>query len=229
MSAKTRATLLDRLRDGADQLSWEEFFRLYWPLLYVLAKRRGCSDHTAEEIVQDVMLTVFERRDFYQYDPCRGRFRDWLATVVRNKVAEYRRRPGDRVRAPGGEFEREIEEQSGDDVPPDAQCQAAFEDGLLLVLLDVVRRETNPQTYLAFELSALHEMRGTDVAEVTGLTANAVYKARKRVLRRLVELGGEYRDDGQLHQSLKRALELRPEAAVERGLTTRVENTIRSR
>ena len=229
MSAKTRATLLDRLRDGADQLSWKEFFHVYWPLLYVLAKRRGCSDHTAEEIVQDVMLTIFEQRDFYQYDPSRGRFRDWLATVVRNKVAERRRRPAERVRAPGGEVERAIDERPSDELPPDAQCQAAFEDGLLLVLLEVVRRETNPQTYLAFELSALHEMRGTDVAEVTGLTPNAVYKARKRVLRRLVELGGEYRDDGQLHQSLKRALKLRPKAIVERGLTTRIENTIRSR
>lgn len=99
----------------------------------------------------------------------------------------------------------------------------------LLVLLEVVRRETNPQTYLAFELSALHRLRGTEVAEATGLTPNAVYKARKRVLRRLIELGGEYRDDGRLLQCLKRALELLPKAGVERGLTTRVENTIRSR
>jgi DNA-directed RNA polymerase specialized sigma24 family protein len=38
-------------------------------------------------------------------------FRDWLATVVRNKVAEYRRRPADRVRTPGGEVAREIEER----------------------------------------------------------------------------------------------------------------------
>lgn len=97
------------------------------------------------------------------------------------------------------------------------------------MLLEVVRRETNPRTYLAFELSALHEMRGTEVAEVTGLTPNAVYKARKRVLRRLVELGGEYRDDRRLPQSLKRALQLRPKAGVERSLSARVENTIRSR
>lgn len=229
MNAKTRVTLLQRLRDGADQLSWEEFFRVYWPLLYVLAKQRGCSDHTAEEIVQDVMITVFEQRDFYQYDPSRGRFRDWLATVVRNKVAEYRRRPSRRVRAHGGDFETEVLERASDELPPDARCEAAFEDGLLLVLLEVVRRETNPQTYLAFELSTLHGLRGTEVAEVTGLTPNAVYKARKSVLRRLIELGGTYRDDGRLHQCLKRALELRPKAAVERGLTTRVENTIRSR
>jgi len=229
MNAKTRTTLLERLRNGADQLSWDEFFRVYWPLLYVLARQRGCSDHTAEEVVQDVMLTVFEQRDFYQYDPSRGRFRDWLATVVRNKVAECRRRPSERVRAHGGDSDRGLPEPADDELPPDAQCEASFEDGLLLVLLEVVRRETNPRTYLAFELSALHELRGRDVAEATGLTPNAVYKARKRVLRRLIELGGSYRDDGQLHQCLKRALELRPKAAIERGLTTRVENTIRSR
>ena len=229
MNAKTRATLLEHLRNGADQLSWEEFFRTYWPLLYVLAKQRGCSDHTAEEVVQDVILTVFERRDFYEYDPKRGRFRDWLATLVRNKVAEYRRRPSERVRAQGGDSGTEMLDRASDDLPPDAQCEAAFEDGLLLVLLEVVRRETKPQTYLAFELSALHQLRGAEVAEATGMTPNAVYKARKRVLRRLIELGGEYRDDGRLVECLKRALQLWPKAGGERGLTTRVENTIRSR
>ena len=63
MSGKTRATLLERLHEGSDPLAWEEFYQRYWPLVYASAKRRGCSDHTAEEIVQEVMLTVFEQKD----------------------------------------------------------------------------------------------------------------------------------------------------------------------
>ena len=48
------------------------------------------------------MLNVFEQKDVFHYDPARGRFRDWLGKLVRNKVAQRRRRPSERVRAPGG-------------------------------------------------------------------------------------------------------------------------------
>ena len=153
MDLKTRATLLERLRDGADQLSWEEFFRDYWPVVFALARRRGCSDQTAEEVVQDVMLKVFQQRDFYQYDPARGRFRNWLGTLVRNCVAECRRRPSERVRARGGDSSGDRIDPIDDGAEPDAQCEAAFEEALLLVLLDVVRREVDPRTFLAFELA----------------------------------------------------------------------------
>ena len=229
MDGKTRATLLERLRDGADQLSWEEFFECYWPLVYAYARRRGCSDHTAEEIVQEVMVKVFQTRDFYQYDPQRGRFRDWLGVLVRNQVAEYRRRPSERVRAPGGNSDRMTWEPEGHEPEPDAAWEAVFETALLAALLDAVRREVNPCTFLAFELSTLHDLPGGEVARISGLSRNAVYKARKRVFQRLQELGAPYRDDGQLHQRVREALQSRPEAAVERSLSTRIQKTIHAR
>ncbi|NQT11897.1 MAG: sigma-70 family RNA polymerase sigma factor [Planctomycetes bacterium] len=225
MSVNTRATLLERLRDGQDQLSWEEFFRSYWPAVYALARHRGCSGETAEEIVQDVMLKVFETRDVFQYDPARGRFRDWMATLVRNRVAERRRKPSERLRARGGSDEA-LPEPESDETQPDAECETAFEKALLLVLLDVVRREVDPRTYLAFELLSFDELPGREVARITGLSRNAAYKARKRVVKRLEELGGDYRADGRLHRRLKQAAEGRPGAVVERSVTRQIEKTM---
>ncbi len=226
---KTRATLLERLRDASDPLAWDEFFRRYGRLIYALAKRRGCSDHTAEEIVQDVMLRVFEQKDLFQYDPARGRFRDWLGTLVRHRVADCRRRPSERVRARGGDADFTLGEPEADDAPPDALCEAAFEEALLLVLLDVVRREMNPQAYLAFELFTLHDLPGAKVARYTGLSRNGVYQAHKRAVRRLRQLGAAYRKEGQLGERLKRALRSRPGPAAERSLDTRIGQTMRSR
>ena len=94
----TQATLLENLRDGSDPSAWEEFFARYWPLIYGSARRRGCSEHTAEEVVQEVMLKVFRHRDVFRYDPQRGRFRDWLGKLVRNQLAEHRRRPAQRAK-----------------------------------------------------------------------------------------------------------------------------------
>ncbi len=225
----TQATLLENLRDGSDPSAWDEFFARYWPLIYGSARRRGCSEHTAEEVVQEVMLKVFRHRDVFRYDPQRGRFRDWLGKLVRSQLAEHRRRPSERVRARGGDSDPGVEELEADAAQADAAWETAFENALAAVLLDVVRRETDPRTYLAFELSALQGLAGGEVARITGLTRNAVYKARKRVLERLTQLGGPYRDEGQLQRQLKQAMESRPAAAVERALCTRIEETMRSK
>lgn len=229
MGTTTRATLLERLHDGANVLAWEEFFDHYWPTIYAFARRRGCSEHTAEEIVQDVMLVVFEHRAVYQYDRSRGRFRDWLGTVVRNKVAEHRRRPANRVRGAGGGSEGHVPDEADDQEGPDAAWEAAFESGLLLALLDVVRRESSARTYLAFELVTLEGLSGEEAGRLTGLSRNAVYKASKRVLERLLELGAPYRDEGKLGARVKEVLQERPPVGVRRSVTTRVRDTMCSR
>ena len=228
MKSETQSSLLQRLRDGNAAMAWDEFFQRYWRLIFVAASRRGCSDHTAEEIVQDVMLTVFQQRDTFRYDPARGRFRDWLGKVVSNAVAQHRRRPAQRIRARGGDDTQDFTELRADDLATDAAWEAAYEEGMLAVLLDVVRREVAPETFQAFELLTLHEFSGTRVAGITGLSRNAVYLARKRVLKRLHELGASYREKGTLDHRLRQALESFPTAEIERSVATRVEETIRS-
>lgn len=228
MSGETRPTLLERLREGADALAWDEFFQRYWRLIYACARRQGCSDHTAEEIVQDVVLAVFETRDVYRYDPNRGRFRDWLGRLVRNKVVDHRRRPSGRIRGRGGS-DAGFAEPEANGAPPDAAWEAASEEALLAVILDAVRRDMNPRTYQAFELFTLHEVPAAKVAQATGLTPNAVYQARKNVFRRLRELGAPYREDGRLDRRIKGALQSRPDSAIERSLTDQIAKTMRSR
>jgi RNA polymerase sigma factor (sigma-70 family) len=228
-TSKTHGTLLHRLRDGSDSLAWEEFFARYGPLIYGAARRRGCSDATAEEVVQEVMLKVFEQKDIFQYDPARGRFRDWLAVLVRNKIAERRRARAERMRAPGGDAPIEAVEPEAPPEGPDAVWEAAFEDALLSILLEVIRREMDPRAYQAFELYTLHEVPGEEVARCTGLSRNGVYRSHKRALRRLRELGAAYRKDGQLGERVKQAICARPPASAERSLSMRVEKTMQAR
>jgi len=219
----THATLLERLRDGADALAWDDFCRRYGRLIFMVARQRGCAEHTAEEIVQEVLLAVFQQREVFRYDPARGRFRDWLARVVRNQVARHRRGPAERVRAAGGEDE--ALDPAADLTPADAAWEAAFEETLLLALLEVVRSEVTPETYQAFELLTLGELPGAEVAALTGLSRNAVYLARQRVQARLRELGASYREAGQLDERLQAALRTRPNPAVVRALTSRLEQS----
>jgi RNA polymerase sigma factor (sigma-70 family) len=211
----TRLSLLSRLHDAADPMAWNDFFERYRPLVFSIARQRGCSPHTSEEVVQDVMLAVFEREAVFRHDPSRGRFRDWLGGVVRRKVAARRRAPSQRCRGQSGVGNRWPEPEAAGD-GPDAAWEAAFEQAALAFLLDVVRREMSPRIYQAFELSTLGECSGAEAARITGLTRNAVYLARRKVLRRLRELGTAYRDRGPPAESIRSALSMRafsPEGA----------------
>ena len=221
-NANTRASLLERLHEGADPVAWDDFFRRYWPYIFSIARQRGCSEHTAEEVVQEVMLAVFEKKAVFCHDPARGRFRDWLGGVVRNKVIVRRRSPAERCRAAGGDALPEIE--SLDDAP-DAQFEAAFDRAMLAFLLDTVRAEVHPRTYQAFEAFTLGGCSGAEAARLTGLTPNAVYQARKNILHRLRELGAAFDEQGPPDEMLRAAARSRPSAMVERSLVTRIERT----
>ena len=80
-----------------------------------------------------------------------------------------------------------------------------------------------------FELLMLDGLSGNEAAKLTGLSRNAAYKAARRVLARLKALAGAYESDGKLTAALKDALAARPEPALERAMTTRVERTMRAR
>ena len=99
----------------------------------------------------------------------------------------------------------------------------------MLALLDVVRSEVNPRDYLAFELFTLGELDAAQVARVTGLSRNVVYKAHRKVLRRLRQLAGSYASDGKLPERIKEALAAQPSPSVQRSVTLRVEATMCSR
>jgi len=228
MDSNTRPTLLESLREGADPQAWEEFFGRYWPLIYSYAKHGGCSDHTAEDIVQAVLATVFQQRGVFRYDRQRGRFRSWLGKVVRNKIAEHHRRPDQRVRPRGGDSQTARAPEDADGDSPEAAWEAAFEKNLLMVLLDVLQAEMDPQRFQAFELFVFCNLSAAEVARITGLTRHGVYNTRRAAFKRLEELGQPYRERGELTARIKEAIESSPDASVERVLTSRMQRTMRS-
>lgn len=223
-STATRVSLVERLNEGADPVVWDEFFQRYWPFVFSIARQHGCSEHTAEEIVQEVMLAVFQGKAVFAHDPSRGRFRDWLGGVARNKVIVRRRSPAERCRAQGGSGDERPEPQTCGDAP-DARWEAAFDQALLTFLLDLVRREVHPRTYQAFEAVVFGGCSGGEAARLTGLTRNAVYQARKNILRRLRQLGTRFGQQGPPDEMISAALHARPSAVVERSLITRRNGT----
>src|SRR5690349_16674686 len=87
----TRASLLLRLRDPRDEDAWQDFVDLYAPVVYRYARKQGLQDADAADLCQDVLRIVAGAVGRLEYDPQRGAFRNWLFTVVRRKLANWRR------------------------------------------------------------------------------------------------------------------------------------------
>jgi RNA polymerase sigma factor (sigma-70 family) len=182
---QTRSTLLVRLRDHADDAAWGCFDRLYRPMLMGYARRRGLAEADAEDVAQQCVQAVVEQISAYAHA---GSFRAWLRGIAEHKVADrFRAR---REAAMGSD---EWEARGGEDAA--AMWDREWTVAHLRYCAEAVRREVAEETYAAFIGYAVEGRAAQAVGAGLGMTANQVYVAKHRVLRRIrdmmLELTGE--------------------------------------
>jgi RNA polymerase sigma factor (sigma-70 family) len=82
------------------QLALEQLCRAYWFPLYAYLRRRGHASHDAQDLVQDLLAQLIERRAFRGVTPEKGRFRSFLITCLNHVAADGAKR--DRAQKRGG-------------------------------------------------------------------------------------------------------------------------------
>jgi RNA polymerase sigma-70 factor (ECF subfamily) len=184
----TRASLLLRLRDPRDGDAWRQFVDLYGPLVYGYARRQGLQDADAADICQDVLGAVAEAVGRLEYDTARGSFRNWLFTVVRNRLSKWRAARGRRVQASGDSTTRQLLEMCPAPGGMEAEWEAEWQERLIAWACAQARGQMSEPTWQAFWRTAVEGVPVKQAAADLGLTTAAVYHARGRVLARLKEL-----------------------------------------
>jgi RNA polymerase sigma factor (sigma-70 family) len=184
----TRASLLVRLRDARDAQAWADFVDLYAPLVYGYALKQGLQDADASDLCQEVLRAVAGAAGRFDYDPRLGRFRNWLFTLVRRKLANLRQRRI--VRGSGDDATKQLLEQipSSNGADDDAEWERDWQRRIFEWACEQARRDVNDRTWRAFWATAVDGRSGKDVARELGITVAAVYLARGRVTARLKEL-----------------------------------------
>jgi RNA polymerase sigma-70 factor (ECF subfamily) len=197
LTTTTSLTLLEDLRAGAGERAWREFFRRYSPLLMAFAKRLGLSDADAQDAVQETLLAVHQvfRAMTEPFDRSKGRFKSWLCGVAKNKVYDLQRRKFRRERIEGVQSSERFEEMAAEaDSGMDDLFEQEWRRNQLWICLDAAAKETDPAVYQAFELYAVHGQKPEQVAALLGVTRNAVYISKCKVLRRVKALLAELRE-----------------------------------
>jgi RNA polymerase sigma-70 factor (ECF subfamily) len=178
----TSASLLQRLRRPDERAAWDRFVELYTPLLFHWARRVGLQEQDAADLVQDVLTTLVQKLPEFTLDD-NGNFRGWLRTVTLNKWRDNARRRATRPLVGDAAALAEL--------PAPAELEdfweAEYRKHLVDRALAVMRAEFQPTTWQACWQFVVEGRPAAEVAAALGISENAVYIAKSRVLRRLRE------------------------------------------
>jgi RNA polymerase sigma-70 factor (ECF subfamily) len=186
---RTRATLIQRLKNWQDQASWQQFFDTYWKLIYCFARKAELTDQEAQDVVQETMFAVVKHMPTFNYNPARGSFKSWLLNMARWRVIDQVRK-----RVPLNVKHRLHTDSSGttrtDTVEAiadpagqslDQYWEAEWQTNLLEVAIKNVKQRLDPQKYQLFDCYVNKGWAAEKVAATFGVSINQVYQAKHRI------------------------------------------------
>jgi len=166
---RTDADLAGAFKDGDDR-AFAILYDRYKRSLYVFALKMLSEADAANDIVQDVFLRVYEKRQQLDYPE---RFRSWVFAIARNRCLSHLRQSRKRVPL--------------DEAPDEAITVAASADGIEAEEdLRLIRRALAELKIEYREVLILREYQDLsyrEIAEITETTESAVkskiFKARR--------------------------------------------------
>jgi RNA polymerase sigma factor (sigma-70 family) len=183
----TRHSLISRLRNMDDKKSWQEFFDIYWKLIFSVARKAGLTEQEAEEVVQETTIAVSKYIGDYRYNPKVCSFKNWLMHKTQWRIIDQvRKRPPEcvqRLEPTSGNSGTSLLERIPD--PESLELDTLWEEewrkNLIDAAMDRVKRRIKPEHYQIFYLSAARNLGLKRIAETMGVNVAQVYLVRHRV------------------------------------------------
>jgi RNA polymerase sigma-70 factor (ECF subfamily) len=182
----TSPSLLQRLHNRADAQAWQRLTAVYEPWLRGWLSRQDLQAADVEDVLQDVFLTVSENLAVFVHNGRTGAFRSWLRSILTHRVRHFLRTRRNRKDRVATQAVSDWVEQLADPASALAQQWDHEHDReIVRHLLAQIQHEFNDRTWQVFRMLVLEERPAAEVAAELGITANAVYVAKARVLGRL--------------------------------------------
>lgn len=184
MPARTRHTLLERLKHWDDNDSWNDFFQTYWKLIYSTALTKGLEPRDAEDVVQETVIGVSKSLPNFQYDPKIGSFKSWLLKITYRKINDKLRERG-----PVGKRkfvgQTEIAEHPSNTLNPSEEFEETWdrewEKNLIGAAVEIVKGRVKPKDFQIFELGVLREWPVAKIREHLQVSTPKICLTKHRV------------------------------------------------
>jgi RNA polymerase sigma-70 factor (ECF subfamily) len=174
VTAESDRALIARLV-GGDERAFDEIFRTWYAPLVRAAEAMLRDRAAAEEVVQEVMLELWRRRE--RLDPD-GSPQAYLFQATRNRALNHLRH-------------LQVQRRSAPRLAVNEARDATAPSRLVAQEIDVALRhalhELTPRCREIFELSRVHGLKYSEIAESLGVSVKAVEAQMGKALRTLRE------------------------------------------
>jgi len=180
----TDAKLLGRLRDSADQESWQIFFDTYWRLIYNRAINAGLTDPEAQDVVQETFISVAKAMPDFHYRREGGSFKSWLLNLTCWRITDELRKRMPTFEPPAGStgttatIERIPDPASLNGA---ARWDAEWQENAFDASVRTVRRTADGKQYQIFDCLVFKGWSVGKVSHDLKVTRVAIYLAKHRV------------------------------------------------
>lgn len=175
----TRVSLLQQLRSTQNSIAWADFAQIYTPLVYHWVADLAIPAADRNDVVQDVFVVLLHKLPNFQYD-VQGSFRAWLRTITIHKARDLIRKKHRKVEP---KFFENLDAIQAHD--SDRLTEQEYRRYVADAALKLMRQYFSETTWQACWKHVAEGRPAQEVADELGISINAVYLARGRVLHRL--------------------------------------------
>ena len=157
-----------------------------------LLARHDLQPADIEDVLQEILAVVSAKLPQFVHNGQPGAFRTWLRRILTNQVRHFlRTRRNQQATLAPHPLADGMDQLADPDSALSRQWNQEHDQQLVRRLLASIQPEFNQATWQVFQLLVLDDRPVAEVAQRLGLTPNAVYVAKARVLARLrAELHG---------------------------------------
>ncbi|MEZ6096019.1 MAG: RNA polymerase sigma factor [Pirellulaceae bacterium] len=184
----TSHSLLDALSDG-DESAWEKIALVWGPVLFQYFRRRELTNSDAEEVVQNVMLRMYQglkKRQFVR-DGEAKRLKYWIFKIAENELKTFYTRFLNRPKSPGGSSYQNLVANV------EAETEASALESLAITrILELIEGDFQKVTWNAFQLRYFDSLSFADIGEKLSISEESakqgVYRVRQRLRQEMERL-----------------------------------------
>ncbi len=186
----TRQSLLERIKDAADDESWRTFFEIYWRLIYLAGIKAGLTEVEAQDLVQETVISVFKSMERFEYAKENGSFKSWLLRLTHWRIQDQLRKRQKNL-ADLARPEADTRTDAIEQIPQqtlqhiEAVWEQEWTNNLMQSAVERVKARVNPKHWQIFEL---HTFQGWPIRRITAalaVSSATVYIVNHRLMKAL--------------------------------------------